>query len=139
MADITITAANCLRGSGAIVNRAYDAGATVTAGQAVYLDTAVSPPTWKLADCDDTAAKAVVGGIALHAASAGQPLAVQTGGRITIGGTVTVGEIYVLSGTAGGIAPEGDLATGDYVSKIGVGVTAAIIEMAIHNSGVQVP
>lgn len=136
MVDITVTAANVAQGTGAVVAHGT-AGGTITAGMALYLDSADGK--LKAADCDASEAAAAVVGIALHGASNNQPLAYQTDGRITIGGTVTVGEIYVASGTAGGVAPEADLAQNDYVSIIGVGVTAAIIDLAIHVSGVQVP
>jgi hypothetical protein len=65
MADLTITAASVLAGSGAKkVNGT--AGATITAGQAVYLDSADNE--YKLADNDSaTAAVRTVAGIALHA------------------------------------------------------------------------
>lgn len=136
MTDISITAADVIPSNGARTIEGVSGG-TITAGQVVYLDTATN--TYKLADADDTAAKAVVAGIALNAASAGQPVTIQVQGTIDPGGTVVVGEIYVLSGNAGGIAPEGDLASGDYVSIIGVGTTAALISLFIKNSGVQVP
>ena len=95
--------------------------ATITAGQTVYLDTAVEK--WKLADNNDTAAKAVVAGIALNNASDDQPLHVLQEGQITIGGTVAVGTIYVQSSTAGGIAPAADLLSTNYVTKLGIGIT----------------
>lgn len=137
MVDLVVTAASVAAGSNAVINRKYNAGGTITAGMPVYLDTDTN--TWKAADCDASAATAVAGGIALHGASSGQPLAVQTSGNINPGATVTVGEIYVVSGTAGGIAPEGDLAAGDYVTVLGVGTSASNIALAIHVSGVQVP
>ena len=137
MADISITPANVVRGgtSADVVNRAYNAGATVTAGQAVYLDTAASPMAWKLAQCDGTSIESGYGdgvefGIALHAASSGQPLAVQTDGTITIGGTVVATTEYVVSATAGGICPAADLASTNKYTRIGYGTTTAII--AIH-------
>jgi len=66
-------------------------------------------------------------------------LAYLSGGQITIGGTVVVGTVYTSSSTAGGIAPVTDNATGDYVSVIGVGISATVILVKIINSGVQVP
>ena len=134
--DLSITAANVAASSGAQYADGT-AGATITAGQAVYLD--ASANTYKLADCDATAATAVIAGIALNGASSGQPLKIQTAGTISIGGTVTVGEIYVLSGTAGGIAPEGDLAQNDRVVIIGVGLTSSTIALRLYNSAVLVP
>lgn len=136
MADITVTAASVVP---ATSYRFVDgtAGATITAGQVVYLDTSVN--TYKLADADDTAAKAAAAGIALNGASSGQPVRVQTGGNINPGGTVVVGTIYVVSGNLGGIAPHGDLAQNDYVTVLGIGTTASNISLNIHASGVQVP
>lgn len=137
MADITITAANVVAGSNAVIGYGT-AGATITAGQTLYADSSDSD-SLKLADADDTAAKATVVGIALHGASDGQPLQYIKTGTITIGGTVAVGTVYVQSGTAGGIAPVADLASGDYTTTLGIGKTASTIDVRIHNSGVQVP
>ena len=63
--------------------------------------------------------------IALCGASAGQPVVVATSdtGGITIGGTTTVGTIYCVSATAGGICPWADLASTNYVTILGVGQT----------------
>ncbi len=137
MPDLSITAASVLAYAD-VSPREGTAGATITAGQVVYVDTSDSNKI-KLADCDSSSSTAVVAGVALHGASSGQPIKYAPSGEITIGATVTVGEIYVLSGTAGGIAPEADLASGDYVSILGVGTTAARIRFNINNSGVQVP
>lgn len=138
MADLSITAAQVLPGTGA---KYFDgtAGATITAGDLCYYDT--SAGTVKLADANDSATTATVAGIALNGASAGQPVKLQTAGTITIGAgaSITAGEIYVASATAGGICPEGDLAAGHYVSMIGVGDASDGIVMEINNSGVEVP
>jgi hypothetical protein len=137
VADLVITAANVVAGTNAVVNRSYNAGATITAGQAVYLDSTTS--TWKLGDANAAAPANTVQGVALHGASSGQPLAVQTAGPITIGATVAVGTIYVLSATPGGIAPHGDLVSTWYTNVIGVGISATQIQLNIINSGVAVP
>lgn len=111
------------------------AGATITAGQVVYI---ASDNTAKLA-ITTTAITAAARGIALNGASAGQPVKVMTGGTITIGGTVVVGKIYIVSASGGGIAPVTDTATTQFVTILGVGVTAAKITMNINASGVAVP
>ena len=135
MSAITITAANVVPGAGAEIDKSRNAGATITAGQAVYLDESTN--TYKLADANLSAAASVVAGIALNGASAGQPLAVLTGGLITIGATLTKGTIYVLGATAAGdISPAGDLTTGWYRSIIGVATTTAVLAVKIFNSGV---
>ena len=136
MADLTITAANVRAGSGAkIVNGT--AGASVTAGQVVYLDS--SDNEYKLADNDSaTAAVRSVAGIALHASGDGQPLAVLTKGPITIGATTAVGTVYCLSSTAGGICPSADIASGDYNTVIGIGASTTVIEVQLLAAGAAV-
>lgn len=134
MADITITAANVVKSTGAQVGNGI-AGASITAGLTLYLDEATS--TLKIADCEN-AAKDEVKGIALHAAASGQPIAYQYAGVIGIGATVAVGTIYILS-AAGGICPSADAAQNDYITVIGVGKTTSTIDMIIKNSGVQKP
>jgi len=129
MADITVTAANVKVVSGA-VKRTENAGATITAGQAVYLD---SSTKWALCDAD-TEATAACDGIALHASLDGQPLTVMSGGTLNLGATLTVGEPYVVSTTAGGIAPESDLASGDFVTYLGTALTTANIALKIDNT-----
>ena len=134
MVDLTITAANVVAGSGARIARGT-AGASVAAGQVVYLDAAAG--TYKLADNDSaTAALRSPVGIALHAASSGQPLAVLTKGPITIGATMTAGVAYYLSGTPGGICPVADLATGDYPTVLGIATSTTVLEVNIQESGV---
>jgi len=135
--DLSITAASVLPSTNAVV-KTGTAGGTITAGQTLYAD-ASDGGDLKLADADASALTAVVVGIALHGASDGQPLSFLASGDITIGATVVVGEIYVLSGTAGGIAPEADLATADWVSVLGVGITTGKIRIQRANSGVQIP
>lgn len=132
MTDITITPANVTPGTGAVIGQGT-AGATITAGQAVYRDS--TDGLLKLADADavDTADAA---GIALHGASSGQPLQYQYGGVINIGATVSVGETYALSATPGGVCPEADLMIGDYVSLLGVGVSASAIKLGLLVSNI---
>lgn len=136
MSDVSITAANVIAGSNASITRGI-AGATITAGQAVYLDTATTGE-WLLADSDSAtviARGSARFGIALNGASDGQPLAVQTEGLITIGGTLVAGVAYYLSDTPGGICPFADLATGDYVTLVGVATTTAILSIDPLYSG----
>lgn len=124
MADLIITASQVLPGAdsaGATFENGV-AGATITAGQSVYLDSATN--TLKLADNNDTSALlAIVRGIALHGSTTGQPLRIQTSGPMTIGAGAApvVSRPYVLSATPGGIAPVADLATGNRTTIIGIG------------------
>lgn len=136
MTALTVTPGSVTAVAGAITEQGR-AGATITAGQVVYKD---SSQLYQLADADSATAAAREGwGIALNGAAANQPLTVLRSGDINIGATVTVGEIYVLDTTAGGVAPEGDLASGEYVVVIGVGITTGRLRVAFINSGVAVP
>lgn len=134
MADLSVTAANVVPGSGAKTESGI-AGATITAGQVVYKDS--SDNKFKLADTDSaTAAVRSPYGIALNGASNGQTLGVLTMGAMTIGATVTAGVFYYLSGTAGGICPVADVAAGDYPCIIGSASSASVLNVHIVESGV---
>ena len=133
MADLSITAANVVAGSGA-KKVTGTAGATITAGQVVYYDSTTS--TYKLADTDSaTAAVRSPAGIALNGASANQPVTVLTSGPVTIGATVAVGDVYYLSGTAGGLAPFADVAAGDYPCVIGICTSTSVLNVKILEAG----
>lgn len=112
------------------------AGATVARGQLVYKDTTDNNDL-KLADAD-VLASSIVEGVALNDAGDGQPLEYGYGeGTLTVGGTgVSVGATYALSTSAGGIAPESDLSTGDYMSFVGIGATTSTIKCNFFNSQV---
>lgn len=136
MADLSITAANVLAASGAVI-QSGTLGATGTAGQVVYLDS--STQKLRLADADLSVAAAEVVGILLNGGGDGQPIDYVLSGGVDVGATLTVGEIYVLSGTAGGIAPEADLASSDWVTVLGVATAADNLKLSIIASGAQVP
>jgi len=133
MADISITAANVVAGSDA-VREAGTAGATVTAGQPVYLDP--SDMKYKLADSNGAAALRVPSGIALNGAANNQPLVIQKGGDITIGGTMTAGVAYYLSDAPGGICPVADLGSGEYPCIVGIAKSTSVLSVNIQPSGV---
>ena len=132
MADLVLTAANVVPGTGAQV-APYTAGATITAGQVVYFDAATS--TVKLADADASTTAAIIG-VAVNGAASGQPVDVQTGGYLTTNAALTAGVTYYLSTTAGGIAPFADLTTGDYVTVIGTAVSTTSLYVHPFSSGV---
>jgi len=129
MADITVTAASVVAASSA--SRTNEtAGGTITAGQAVFKN---SSNVWLAAQADsaDTAGTAGKIGIALNGAAINQPVSVVTAGALTAGATLVVGETYVLSAAAaGGIAPVGDLETGDYVTVLGVATSTSVLAVA---------
>lgn len=136
MADLTVTAATVAWSSGAKGNGT--AGATVTAGQAVYLDSVTS--TLKLAQATSAAAAAAVG-IALHASLSGQPLAYAAdGATINIGATTSKATTYCVSATGGGVAPQADLTSGQYITQLGyaTGTSGSVFVVQIRARGVTV-
>lgn len=119
MASLTITASQVLLVSGERLTGT--AGATITAGQSVYLDTTTN--TWRLAQADGTIAEAGQSGlgISLHGASSGQPIDVAGPGcdvNLGAGAAAAAGTVYVPGATAGDIAPTGDVTTSGYFRSI---------------------
>jgi predicted transcriptional regulator len=122
MADLTVTAGSVLFTSGTKVS-SYNAGEAITAGMCVYLKSSDSE-LYK-AQADGTSAEATAVGIALHAAGDGQPLSyAATGSTINIGAT-TAKVHYLVSATAGGVAPIADITTsGHYITRLGYATAA---------------
>lgn len=140
MADLSVTAGSVVASTNASKVHGT-AGATITAGQAVYYDS--SAGSWKLAQADGTTAEAGLNGvgIALVGASSGQPVIVATGdSNFDPGATATEGIIYCVSATAGGIAPLADLTnvTPDKVTVLGVGLSTGNIKLAPIYTGSEV-
>lgn len=134
MADLTITAANVVAGSGAEVEHGT-AGATVTAGQMVYRNSATN--AYLLADSNSaTVAARTPRGISLHAAATGQPLAIAKEGPVTIGATMTAGVAYYLSDTPGGICPVADVGSGEYPTIIGIATSTTVLNVEFQSAGV---
>ncbi len=130
MAEIAPTPGLVVAGANADFYRGL-AGATLVAGTPVYLDATTNRLMG--ADANASLETADVKGIALHAASLGQPLKVQTAGDITIGTTVVLATIYIL-GAAGQLAPAVDLASGWYTTVIGVAISATQLRLGIFAS-----
>jgi hypothetical protein len=134
-ADLAVTAASVLKSSSAKVSEGI-AGATITAGQAVYIDTSDSDKI-KLADADGTAPANTFAGIALHAALAGQPIKYATNDSgFTPGFTSTAGAVVYLSDVAGGLtATIGDLEAGDTITVVGVMTTTTVMNLNSTRGG----
>ncbi len=137
---ISITAANFVPSANAVYlpGKNY-AGATLTAGQAVYLDTTVSVTAGqvKLASATGSGLAVNVIGFAANGAAAGQPVKVLIRDpALAIGGAVTAGCIILLHTTAGSITlTAADLTTGGYVCVLGVGISTTKINFAGTKNG----
>jgi hypothetical protein len=134
MADLSITAANCVPVAPALIGYGTS-GATITAGQAIYLE--ASSNTWKLADNNSATAEVrQATALALTGSASGQPIAYLSSGSVTLGATMTAGVAYYLSDTPGGICPVADLASGEYPLVIGIASSTTVLKLSFTSSGV---
>ncbi len=135
MANLTPTVGSILAAAGSSLGSGT-AGATITQGDVLYLDTAAA--TYKLAD-DGADTTALVVGIALNAASATQPIDFIKEGTLTFGAaTCTAGAPYFLSTTAG-LLMDTIPASGNQSVLIAIGLTTSTMKVGINNSQVAIP
>ena len=88
----------------------------------------------------DSEANATAVGIALAPGTTGDiiPIApLSKGGSIALGASVVKGTTYVLSATAGKVAPQADLTTSDYVTLLGVASDTSLIKISGFATGIQ--
>ena len=137
MAAIAITAANVVPSATAVLRKEYTAGATITAGQVVYLNTSNQ---WVLADSD----AAVTGngiadlrGVAVNGGSLNQPLTVCVSDpAFTPGGTLSKGLAVYLFTTAGSMSFADIPTTGAYTVFLGVAISTTQMNLSQVASGV---
>jgi len=141
MADVVITTADIQAGTGARTVQGVLGADSLTAGMAVYKDSADSN---KLKKCDaDDSAKANIAGILLNGGDTDQPCTYLSEGNLDFGtGTLTWGQRYFVAGNtdagnnAGGIEPSTDLSSGEYVSFIGIATSTSNLLVQPLVSGV---
>ena len=109
-------------------------GATISAGQVVYLNTATNE--YELADASAANTASVVGIAMTPGVDGGYGAIVTSGSVVLVGGTVAAGQTFVVSATAGGIAPEADLGSGEYYSLVGVGEGSSTLKIDINATGI---
>ena len=134
MADLSgITAVRPTKGTQL---RIVQYGGTVSVGQPI----AESSNKFVTADANASATLAAAKGIAMTPGVAdGYGIMAYSGSVILVGATMTVGETYLVSDTAGGIMPNADRSTGDYVTRLGTASSATQLNLAIEATGIQVP
>lgn len=139
MADYSITAANVVASANAVILPQYKAGATITAGQFVYLD---ANSKWQLMDANASATgndPANTRGAALGGAANNQPLAVATKDSwFTLGTTMANGAVVCASPNAGGAAPIADVTSGNYMTVMGVARSTTILNLNPTAAGIAV-
>jgi hypothetical protein len=133
--DLAITASQVIAGRDAEYFQGT-AGATLVAGQAVYLENLSQQLKLSASDAG-SAVKAVVKGITLHGASDGQPCRIITSGTLDVGAAAApaVGMEYVASDTPGGICERDEIQVGWYTTIIGVGGENHTLLLSIFPSG----
>lgn len=136
MADLTITAANVKPAAESPVPKMVQLGATVTAGQVICKLSGTS--VWVLADANAASLTTEYAGadgllVALDGGSSGDWIsAAPEGAEYVVGASLTVGQVYGLSTTPGGIAPVSDLvgyATNAHCRLLGQAKTTTIMKL----------
>ena len=138
MADISITSADVKPATEAVRTKQVTLGETLVAGETVYLK-ASDNRYWKTdSDAADTAA---MRGVVLLGGSAGAIGTIIEGGPTAFGTVLTAGVVYVLSSNAGKICAisDGNHASGDYITIVGVASTTSVMNVRPYVSGVAKP
>lgn len=132
MTDISVTAASVQPGAGAITKRGI-CGEAISAGQSVF---EAADGDIELCENDQTVVEAASRGISLNDGAAGQPIEYQTDGEITFNAVLAAGAVYIVGAAPGGIAPEADAVSGEFVTVLGVGLSTTSMKLGILQSGV---
>ena len=66
----------------------------------------------------------------------GYGIAAFSGDIILVGASMTAGQTYVVDDTAGQVATEDELGTGDRVTLLGVAVDATTLRLQIKSTGI---
>ena len=138
MADISITGANFGIASSTCKAVQVQVGEAITRGMPVYLDGTNNNKAMKALNTA-TASTAVYGFAASESAADGDYILVVTTGVIKTGASMTVGQAYYLSTTAGAICPFADLNTNDYINLLFRATTSTTATIVLENSGIQSP
>jgi hypothetical protein len=134
MTDLVVTAANVVPGADATIVHGR-AGEALVQGKQAYLDS--TSKKWMLADSNSATAEVrKATGTVLCAAALDQPVAIAKDGQVTIGATLVPGTDYYLSDTPGGICPIADVGTGEYVCRVGMALTASVLQLDYLYTGV---
>lgn len=133
MANLTIVPADMRLQD---VNPSYgECGTTIAAGDAIR----TASGQLQLAQAD-SATNAEALGIALAPGQTGDTIPyapLNNGGKIDLGAALTKGTTYVVSATAGKIAPQADLVSTNYLTILGVAEDTGFLALKGFATGVQ--
>lgn len=135
MADLSITAANVKIKGVDTALRVVQFGETMTAGQSTYLKTSDSK-YWK-ADANVSLEAASARGVVITGAAGDAYGVIAESGPVDVGATLTVGVPYIVSTTAGGIAPASDFAgyTGSFLQHLGYATATGTLILRPYATG----
>ncbi len=129
MAAFSITAANVLHSSSATIFTGT-AGATITQGQPIYLDSVTN--TYKLANA---LTNSPVAGIAMVGASTNQDMVIcSRDPNFAPGFAIGAGNFVLVGNVAGQLNPVEDRGTGWFVTSLGVGIGGNRLNFSITGS-----
>lgn len=133
MADVSKTPAN-LRVVSDVQGRRVLFGESVSPGDTIYLKTS-DRKYYKAINTslENSTCKGIAigyGGADTYGYIVSEP-----GSVVNVGATLTQGTIYVVSSTAGGMAPEADIGSGEYVTILGVGDSSGQLQLNIVATG----
>lgn len=131
MANVSITAANVLKSSGASTGTGTTGSTALTAGMPITTDSADSYLV-KPSDANGAGDLKLCKGIALHASSPGQPIRyAKKDPTFTPGFTAAVGDVaYVSMSPAGAITvTRGDLTSGAAIITLGVMTSTTVMNL----------
>ena len=143
MANLTITVASVLHPANSPRLTLNIAGEALLRGQVVYL---AADSKWYKAIASGTAIQAGNGEasskirIAMADVATGQlvPL-LEAGQQYTVGATLTLTKLYVVSATTGLICPSTDLVTGNYFTPLGYPVSTTVLDFQPNSTGQLTP
>ena len=131
MADYTISSIEVASSRSRATN--VQAKVAITAGEAVYLDSATGK--YDLADAS-AAATSVVAGIAVTDAAIDGYFLYVAAEEVDLGAILTAGDFVYLSATAGKLCPFADLVSTNVVTQIGHATTTSNLKINLVNTEV---
>lgn len=125
MADVTQTAANVRVNAAGSRKKEVQAGETVTPGMPLYEN--ADGKYYKAAASSATLAASK--GVCISYGDDTDYIQIVEQGEMDMGGTLVLGEGYLVSSTAGGIMPLGDLSSGEFPHLLGWATTAGNLRL----------
>lgn len=136
MADLIITGSDVIVSGNTAVG---EAGEAMGPGDTVYYDDDTN--VWMLASAAADDGDKRHGIVVSGAVAAGQRVIVAVDAEtvVTVGTVLTQGQVYVVSATAGNIAPLSDLVSTNYLYLLGYAQSTSELVLLVEHTGVAIP